>query len=222
MATHSCDVGYGLFGGSVRTCQSDRTWSGGEITCQRESYSLSGLLLTVIKRYKGVSCGNPPTIGNGLRIFRGTSYQDFATYSCDFGYLLSGSATVTCQASGSWSIRPTCVGNIDEFSWISESIILLLTSYLPWPHPQHWSDQVQSRYHSQTGRNHGYTQLWCRWVWTVWWISENLSVWQNMEWREYYLWRCVNRQIMKTSPPCTCRLLGNIAILSNRGQYTLQ
>ena len=33
VATHSCDVGYVLSGGSVRTCQSDRTWSGGEITC---------------------------------------------------------------------------------------------------------------------------------------------------------------------------------------------
>ena len=112
MATHSCDVGYGLSGGSMRTCQSDRTWSGGEITCQRESYSLSGLLLTVIKRYKGVSCGNPPPVDNGLRTFRGTLYQDTATYSCNSGYLLSGSATVTCQASGSWSTRPTCFGNL--------------------------------------------------------------------------------------------------------------
>ena len=34
MATHSCDVGYGLSGGTERTCQSDRTWSGGNITCE--------------------------------------------------------------------------------------------------------------------------------------------------------------------------------------------
>ena len=34
MATHSCDVGYGLSGGTERTCQSDRTWSGGIITCE--------------------------------------------------------------------------------------------------------------------------------------------------------------------------------------------
>ena len=38
VATHSCDVGYGLSGGSVRTCRSDRTWSGGVITCPRKSY----------------------------------------------------------------------------------------------------------------------------------------------------------------------------------------
>ena len=33
VATHSCDAGYGLSGGSMRTCQSERTWSGGEIIC---------------------------------------------------------------------------------------------------------------------------------------------------------------------------------------------
>ena len=33
-ATHSCDVGYGLSGEAERTCQSDRTWSGGKITCE--------------------------------------------------------------------------------------------------------------------------------------------------------------------------------------------
>ena len=35
-ATHNCNTGYELSGGTVRTCLSDRTWSGGDITCQRE------------------------------------------------------------------------------------------------------------------------------------------------------------------------------------------
>ena len=34
VATHSCDTGYTLIGGSTRTCQSDGTWSGSEITCE--------------------------------------------------------------------------------------------------------------------------------------------------------------------------------------------
>ena len=34
VATHSCDDGYILSGGINRTCQSDRTWSGGSITCE--------------------------------------------------------------------------------------------------------------------------------------------------------------------------------------------
>ena len=35
-ATHNCNTGYELSGGTVnpRVCQSDRTWSGGRITCQ--------------------------------------------------------------------------------------------------------------------------------------------------------------------------------------------
>ena len=37
VATHSCLDGYRVSGGTERTCQSDRTWSGGDITCLRES-----------------------------------------------------------------------------------------------------------------------------------------------------------------------------------------
>ena len=32
------------------------------------------------------------------------------TYSCNTGYQRSGSTTVTCQAGGSWSTRPSCGG----------------------------------------------------------------------------------------------------------------
>ena len=35
-AIYSCNTGYELSGGMFRTCQSDRAWSGGSITCQRE------------------------------------------------------------------------------------------------------------------------------------------------------------------------------------------
>ena len=34
MATHSCDVGYGLSGGTERTCQSNGQWNGGSISCE--------------------------------------------------------------------------------------------------------------------------------------------------------------------------------------------
>ena len=34
VATHSCDVGYRLSVEISRTCQSDRTWSGGTIVCE--------------------------------------------------------------------------------------------------------------------------------------------------------------------------------------------
>ncbi len=61
------------------------------------------LLLTV------VSCGNPPNVGNAMMssptrvTFGGT-----ATYTCNTGYQLSGSATVTCQVTGSWNTPPSC------------------------------------------------------------------------------------------------------------------
>ena len=33
MATHSCDAGFMLSGGSQRNCQANRVWTGGLITC---------------------------------------------------------------------------------------------------------------------------------------------------------------------------------------------
>ena len=61
------------------------------------------LILTVI------SCSPPPSISSG---FPGTptntTFGGTVTYSCDPGYRLSGSATVTCEASGSWSTLPSC------------------------------------------------------------------------------------------------------------------
>ncbi len=80
-----------------------------------------GILHTIVTLYKwrdfmhanpyiAVPCGDPPTIPNGSRTFTGTKFRGTATYICDDGYQRSGSATVTCQASGSWSTRPTCKG----------------------------------------------------------------------------------------------------------------
>ena len=50
VATHSCDVGYILSGGTERTCQSDRTWSGGNITCEgNHTYSYIWMRLLVVE-----------------------------------------------------------------------------------------------------------------------------------------------------------------------------
>ncbi len=34
VATYTCGTGYDIFGPRTRTCQSDTTWSGGDIVCQ--------------------------------------------------------------------------------------------------------------------------------------------------------------------------------------------
>ena len=49
-ATHNCNTGYKLSGGTVRTCQSDRAWSGGSITCPSKVLD-SGLLLYLVILY---------------------------------------------------------------------------------------------------------------------------------------------------------------------------
>ena len=36
VATHSCDTGYTLNGGSTRTCQTDGTWNGSAPICEGE------------------------------------------------------------------------------------------------------------------------------------------------------------------------------------------
>ncbi len=104
------------------TCQASGSWSTAP-TCpsrkirnylcykKKRSHLTSGLIACVYN-YVSTSvagpCGDPPTIPNGSRTFTGTTFGETATYTCDNGYQLSGSSTVTCQASGSWSPAPTC------------------------------------------------------------------------------------------------------------------
>ena len=48
---------------------------------------------------------------NGTVSTTGTGVGDTATYTCDDGYELSGSGTLTCLSSGEWSgLLPTCEG----------------------------------------------------------------------------------------------------------------
>ena len=36
------------------------------------------------------------------------------TYTCTSGYILSGSAMITCLATGSWSTLPSCIGKVQS------------------------------------------------------------------------------------------------------------
>ncbi|XP_064386426.1 latrophilin-like protein LAT-2 isoform X1 [Halichondria panicea] len=97
-ATYTCNTGYNLIGITPRTCQAtNETWSGSEPTCEI------------------VDCGAPPTIFDGSRTLAGTTFGEMATYTCTTsGFSIFGSATITCQANGSWEPEPACtMGPID-------------------------------------------------------------------------------------------------------------
>ena len=62
-----------------------------------------------------VDCGSPPNITNGSPGTPDmTTFGGNVTYNCDNGYDLSGTATVSCLSSGSWSTRPNCTGNLES------------------------------------------------------------------------------------------------------------
>ncbi|XP_064386156.1 uncharacterized protein LOC135334774 isoform X2 [Halichondria panicea] len=112
VATYTCNTGYTLNGGiTTMTCGSDGVWSDLESppTCI-------------------VSCGNPPIIISGMMTSStGTTFGAMATYTCNTGYQRSGSATITCQASGSWSTAPVCTALCDDLIVLANGVI----SYSP-------------------------------------------------------------------------------------------
>ena len=55
-----------------------------------------------------VSCGDPPAISNGL-VDSSSSNMSVTYYTCEIGYILSGSESITCNGlTGRWSSQPTC------------------------------------------------------------------------------------------------------------------
>ncbi|KAI8485711.1 hypothetical protein Bbelb_365450 [Branchiostoma belcheri] len=88
--TYSCDSGYNLVGSATRTCQADLTWTASAPTCE----VVQCLVLT------------SPTNG---AVSGSNSYGDVLSFTCDTGYNLVGSTTLTCQSDGTWSgSSPTC------------------------------------------------------------------------------------------------------------------
>lgn len=91
VATYNCNSGFTRSGGSAtRTCQASGSWSGSATVCSP------------------VDCGAPPAVTNGSRTFTSTTFSSSASYTCNSGYTRSGSASLTCSASGSWGTAPTC------------------------------------------------------------------------------------------------------------------
>ncbi|XP_035675655.1 sushi, von Willebrand factor type A, EGF and pentraxin domain-containing protein 1-like [Branchiostoma floridae] len=87
MVTFTCNVGFDLVGDQTRTCQSDQQWSGSQPYCQKQ---VCGQLLH-------------PSHGT---VSGGTNYGDQVTFTCDPGYEIFGSVTLTCLGNQQWSGAP--------------------------------------------------------------------------------------------------------------------
>ena len=112
VATYTCNTGYTLNGGiTTMTCGSDGVWSDLESPPTCSELCMMDELFETLIFLQVVSCGNPPIIISGMMTSStGTTFGAMATYTCNTGYQRSGSATITCQASGSWSTAPVCTG----------------------------------------------------------------------------------------------------------------
>lgn len=132
IATYGCNQGYGLNGGTTRSCGADGNWTGAAPTCTPTvtpctpnpclnggSCTVNGASYTCAcaAGYGGANCGTPVTCSTGVSApTNGTvsatsaTYGNSVNYQCDSGYTLtSGSASRTCQADGTFSgNQPTC------------------------------------------------------------------------------------------------------------------
>jgi hypothetical protein len=95
-STYRCNAGYNLtlLGDYTRRCGADMQWTGTAPRCN------------------AVECGPPPTVENAtVSPSTAGTYNSTATYTCNTNSTLSGSRTITCQASGFWTARPMCMVN---------------------------------------------------------------------------------------------------------------
>ncbi len=88
----TCTTGYDLSGEGSLTCGVDG-WSGSPPTCAPKD------------------CGVLESPSNGNKVCsNSTTYGSECSFSCDNGYALSNSSTVTCRDDGTWSDDPpTCI-----------------------------------------------------------------------------------------------------------------
>ncbi|XP_035665048.1 sushi, von Willebrand factor type A, EGF and pentraxin domain-containing protein 1-like, partial [Branchiostoma floridae] len=93
MVSFTCNTGYVLTGTATASCKADGSWSNAVPTCSRRQCPL------LASPSNGV---RTPTTGSNF-------FQDIVSFRCNTGYILTGDATTTCQADGSWSNTvPTC------------------------------------------------------------------------------------------------------------------
>jgi hypothetical protein len=95
-ATYTCGPGYNLLGLPTRQCSPDGNWGGDSPVC------------------KPVHCAVPGNVTNGaVTASNNMDYPSVASYTCDTGFTLQGSGSLSCLASGAWDRSPpTCVPTV--------------------------------------------------------------------------------------------------------------
>lgn len=136
VARYSCDSNYVLTGNdssTTRTCQANGTWTGSDPTCVLPltpcdpnpcknggtcAIAGQGFACTCTGTgYGGSTCTAPADCTGATAPAHGTvssptaTYPGYVMYGCDPGYTLVGSASVQCQANGTFGTAPTCSPN---------------------------------------------------------------------------------------------------------------
>ena len=80
------------------------------------------LYVSVVLGIAAIDCGTVEAPENGEVSFSSTTYNSTAYFSCNDGYVLVGNETVTCLASGIWSLDASaeCAR---EYSYSRNSIL---------------------------------------------------------------------------------------------------
>ncbi|XP_060063967.1 sushi, von Willebrand factor type A, EGF and pentraxin domain-containing protein 1-like [Ylistrum balloti] len=115
---YTCDAGFQLLGSAILFCLSNGTWNEEAPSCERVSCPVPE-----------IEHGKVDT--PGLRML----YKDTATLTCDAGFLIIGTSTVTCHANQTFGSLPSCE-DVDECEndttcdEISQNCINTMGSYM--------------------------------------------------------------------------------------------
>ena len=85
--------------------------------------------ILVVFNYTG--CSDPDPVPNAQRFPEHGPYErlSFVTYTCNTGYTLIGSASITCHSNGQWSSpSPTCTPTGKDFKMLYHPAVTSIIS----------------------------------------------------------------------------------------------